>query len=83
MAAAATTLRSFTLSTGVLPGQVELVLSNHVNPELATTWLSLRLRCDSPYKRSIVLAQKEALVQVHALIETEIERLAAIQNDPE
>ena len=71
----AVTIKSFTLLNGVLPGPVSLVISDNPDLERATTLISVRLQSDTPYKRSVFLSQREALLRVRELIDAEIERL--------
>ena len=68
-------LLSFKLLAGEIPGPVEAVIADKADPALATIWLSLRLQCDAPYNRSVVLAQVEALESARDAINEEIARL--------
>ena len=70
----------FTLLNGALPGRVEVVVSDNRDLEQATTSLVLRLQCNAPYNRSVVLAEVEALRSARKLIDDEIERLQGLQS---
>ena len=76
-------LVNFKLLAGEIPGPVELVIADKSDPALATIWLSLRLQCNAPYSRSVVLAQVEALGSARSAITLEIDRLSTLQKSLE
>jgi len=80
---AAVSITSYALLDGVLPGRVSLVISDHADPEEATTLISLRLKSETPYKRSVLLSQREVLLRARGLIDEEIERLDKLHHSGE
>ena len=76
----AATIRSFTLLAGVQPGPVSLVLSDNPDLEKATILISARMQLDTPYKRSVLLSQREALLAVRNIVDAEIDRLDILQH---